>query len=95
MRFVLVGLIAGVASGAIQFWLLSKFTRSITGGVFGAKVVFFAVSQFLLPFVVLLVFAVLFPGGILWSGVGMASTVLACAFSAFFLRRLQEGIRHD
>ena len=84
MRCALVGLIIGAAFGAVQFMMLSKFTRSITGGAFGAGAVILAVSQFLTPIAVLLCFALFFPGVVLWTGAGMAVSLIVCALAGFF-----------
>lgn len=73
------GLFIGIASGAFQFWMLSRFTRSVTTGKFGVKTVPIAVAQFLFPFIVLIGCAFLLTDGLLWAGVGMAVVLIACA----------------
>lgn len=82
----LTGLIIGAASGAIQFLILSKFTRAVTGGTLSVKSALFGVLQFFLPLIVLLGCALLFPKGLMWSGIGMAATLIACALVSFILR---------
>ena len=81
----LIGLVIGVASGAVQFWMLSKFTRAITDGAINVKSVLFGMSQFFLPIVVLLCCALLFPAGLMWSGIGMAASLLFCAIVGFLI----------
>jgi len=85
VRFALIGLIIGVIFGLAQFWLLSKFTSTVSRGEFDKKTALFAVFQFLLPVAVLVPCAFLLPNGLLWSGVGMASTLIVCAIVRFLI----------
>ena len=94
-RFFLLGLIIGAASGVLQFWLLSKFTAVVTdgntaGGKLNNKMVLFAVSQFLLPLLVLLGCALLLFDGLLWAGAGMAASLIICAAARFLISRRQR-----
>ena len=73
----------GAGSGIAQFWMLSKFTHAIAHGTIDTKSVFFAVIQFFFPLAVLLLCVLLFPGGLLWSGIGMAATLIICALVKF------------
>ena len=79
----MIGFIIGVVSGAIQYWMLAKFTASVTGGALDVKSVLFGVSQFFMPVAVLLCCALLFPKGLMWSGIGMAAVLVVCAFTKF------------
>ena len=85
------GIFIGLASGALQFFLLLKFTKIITGGKFGSKAVVFGITQFLLPFVVLLLSAfflgdnILGEGFLMWIGIGMAAALVICAIVRFII----------
>ena len=81
----MLGFIIGAASGVIQFWMLSKFTGAIILGKLNSKVVLFAVSQFILPLIVLLCCSLLLPLSLLWAGVGMAVSLIFCAVIKFLL----------
>jgi len=81
----IIGFCIGVATGAIQFFLLSKFTTSITGGKTGTKTVLFALTQFLFPFAVLLISALLLKSDILPIGVGIAGSLVICAVVKFLM----------
>lgn len=83
----MLGFIIGGASGAAQFWMLSRFTQAITGGTFNTKAVLLGVAQFLIPLIVLLVCALLLRNDLLWAGVGMASALLGCALARFIKNR--------
>ena len=82
----MIGLIIGAVSGAAQFLLLSKFTASVTGGTLCVKTALFGVSQFFIPVAVLLCCALLFPAGLMWSGIGMAASLVICALINFVFR---------
>ena len=77
----------GVVAGAIQYLLLQKFTGSVTAGKgkSGGKSAAFALAQFLLPFVVLVVCALVYVDSLMWVGIGMASALLICAVVKFVL----------
>jgi hypothetical protein len=81
----LLGFIIGAVSGVVQFWLLSKFTGSVTKGKFGGKTVLFAITQFFLPFAVLLISALLLLESLLWTGVGMGTALIVSAVIKFLI----------
>ena len=81
----MIGFFIGLASGVVQFWLLSKFTGAVTGGKLNNKTVLFVVAQFFLPFVVLLGCALLMSGSLLFTGAGMSASLIVCALVRFFL----------
>jgi len=87
VRLVLFGLIIGAASGAVQFWMLSRFTKSVTGGALNTKAALLGVCQFLLPLLVLAGCALLFADGLLWAGVGMIGVIVSCALVQFLRSR--------
>jgi len=80
---VLPGFIIGAASGAVQFWLLLKFTNAVTRGDISYKVAVFAISQFLLPIVVLICCALLLYQSLLFTGIGMTASLIICAVARF------------
>ena len=81
----MLGFVIGVASGAVQFWMLAKFTSSITHGTFNNKTVIFAITQFLLPLVVLVGCAFLLSESLMWTGIGIAASLIICAAVRFIL----------
>ena len=81
----IIGFCIGIITGAVQFFLLSKFTGSATGGRTGMKTVLFALTQFLLPFAVLLISAFILEGDILPIGIGIAVSLIICAIVKYIL----------
>jgi len=79
----IIALIFGIATGVVQFFLLYKFVTSVTGGKTGSKTLIFAVTQFLFPFVILVICAFLLPGGLMWLGIGAAASLITCAVVKF------------
>jgi len=80
-----LGFIIGAVSGIVQFFLLSKFTSSVTGGKSGKRTVLFAITQFLLPFAVLVVCAFLLSSELMLAGIGIAAALIICAAVKFFI----------
>jgi len=81
----MLGISIGVVAGVIQFFLLMKFTGAVTGGKFSKKTVLFAITQFLLPFAVLLICAFFLEGELLLVGIGIASSLVLCAVVRFIM----------
>ena len=81
----MIGLAIGAACGAVQYWMLSKFTSAIVGSALDIKSVLLAVAQFILPILVLLCCALLFPKGLMWSAIGIAAALIGCSFTRFML----------
>ena len=88
---MLLGSIIGAASGVLQFWMLSKFTKAVTDGGFDKKAVMFGVIQFFLPLAVLLGCAFLLDGALLWAAAGMAAVLIVASFIKFLLARSSAG----
>jgi len=80
-----IGFGIGAVTGVVQFILLSKFTTNATGGKSPSKTVMFALTQFLLPFSVLLISAFLLDGNILPIGIGIAAALIVCAVVKFLI----------
>ena len=83
----MIGFIIGVISGAIQFFLLTKFTGSVTRGKLTGKAVLFGLVQFLLPFAVLVSVVFLLPDELIHTAIGMATSLLASAIIKFIFTR--------
>ena len=78
-----VSLLIGGATGVVQFYLLYKFVTSVTGGKTGTKTIIFAITQFIFPFVILVICAFLLPASIMWVGIGVAVSLVTCAIIRF------------
>ena len=81
----MLGFVIGAAAGAVQFWMLTKFTGAVTRGTFSNKTVLFAITQFLLPLAVLLSCAFLMSESLMWTGIGIAASLIICAAVRFIL----------
>ena len=79
----IIAVIVGIATGVVQFFLLYKFVTSVTGGKAGSKTLLFAITQFLFPFVILVICAFLLPAGLMWLGIGAAASLVTCAIIKF------------
>ena len=79
----IIAVVVGIATGAVQFFLLYNFITSVTGGKTGTKTLIFAITQFIFPFAILVICAFLFPNSLLWAGIGMASSLIICAVIRF------------
>ena len=84
---MLIGLIIGVVAGVLQFWMLLKFTKAVTGGNLDNKTVFLGIGQFLLPLAVLLICAFLLSDALLWAAIGIVGTLLLCGIVRFLIGR--------
>ena len=84
---MLPGLIIGVASGVLQFWMLAKFTKAVTGGGLDKKAVLFGVFQFFLPLAVLLGCAFLLSDALVWAAVGIAGSLVLCALARYITNK--------
>ena len=84
---MLIGLIIGAVSGVLQFWMLTKFTKAVTGGGFSGKTALLGVSQFFLPLIVLLGCAFLLNNALLWAAIGMIAALVVCALARFLSPR--------
>ena len=80
---IIVGLLIGLVTGAIQFFLLFKFVTSVTGGKSSTKTIIFAITQFFFPFVILVICAFLIGDSLMWVGIGIASALIIGAIIRF------------
>ena len=84
---MLPGLVVGVASGLLQFWMLVRFTKAVTGNGLNKKSILLGISQFLLPLAVLLGCVFLLRDSLLWAASGMAAVLIVCAVARFLKKR--------
>ena len=84
---MVLGLIIGAVSGLLQFWMLAKFTKAVTGGGLDKKAALLGACQFLLPLVVLLGCAFLFYDSLLWAASGMVAVLVVCSTVRFLLNK--------
>jgi len=91
--FIALGLFIGVISGTVQFFLLSKFTGTITKGKLTNKTVLFALTQFLFPFAVLVVSAFFMPDSLMWIGIGMGAALLTSAIVKFVISSRTQDVK--
>ena len=92
MIIIMLGFAIGAVSGVIQFFLLSKFTGAITKGKVGGKTVLFVVTQFLLPFAVLFLCAILLGvEALMMVGIGIAAALIISALIKFFFFSKSAG----
>jgi len=83
MLKLIIALLVGLATGAVQFYLLFKFVNNVTGEGIGKKTILFALTQFLFPFAVLVICAFLLPENLLWVGIGIAVALIIFAVVRF------------
>ena len=79
----MLGLIIGAASGAVQVWMLARFSKAVSGGALDKLTVLFGVCQFFLPLVVLLGCAFLLTSALLWAAVGMVAMLIGFSLIRF------------
>ena len=92
-QHMLIGLIIGIASGAVQFLMLASFTSAVTGASQNKRTVLFAVIQFAMPLVILVACALFIEGSILWAAIGMTASLMLCAFVRFILSNKKNSKR--
>ena len=94
-RGALLGFFLGAASGVIQFWMLSRFTKAVTNSQgrisFNNKFVLLAVSQIFFPMIILACCALLLRQSLLWIGVSMAASLIVCAIARFLSTFIRHG----
>jgi len=84
---LLPGFIIGAVSGALQFWMLAKFTKAVTGGGLDKKAVLLGVCQFFLPLIVLLGCAFLLNNALIWAAAGMVAVLIICSLVRFLTNK--------
>ncbi|MDR2357968.1 MAG: hypothetical protein LBD92_07815 [Oscillospiraceae bacterium] len=86
----MAGFLIGVVTGGAHFWLLSRFTRAVTGGGLTGGAALLGVAQFLLPLAVLLAVAFVRREMLLTAGAGMAAALIGCALARFAVARARK-----
>ncbi len=86
----MIGFAVGVAAGAIQFWLLSKFTGHVTGGGLTPHAVLLGLLQLLLPLGVLIAVAFLWRQDLLFAGIGISGALMGGLLVRIILIRLKK-----
>lgn len=79
----MLGFVIGAVTGAVQYFLLSKFTGGLTRGKVTGKTILFALIQFLMPFIVLVAVAFLLRDQLVFTAIGMASALMISAIVKF------------
>ncbi len=96
----MIGLAVGLFTGGLQFWLLSRFTKSVTGGAMTHATVLLGLLQLFLPFAVLAGIAFLRRQDLLWTGIGITGALLGgvlvrAALKALGKKERGEQAHHD
>ena len=85
MLEIIIGLLIGIVSGFIQFLLLYKFITSVTGGKGISRIIIFAITQFLFPFIILLLCGFFLTNSLMWIGIGMGASLIISAGVRFYI----------
>jgi hypothetical protein len=85
-----IGFAVGIAAGAAQFWLLTRFTRRVTSGCITSPVVLLGFLQLLLPFGVLLAVALLRRQDLVLAGAGISGALIGGLLVRHILVRLKK-----
>ncbi len=91
----MIGFAVGIAVGAFQFWLLTRFTKRVTSGGLTPHAVLLGFLQLLLPLIVLLAVAILRRQDLLWAGVGISGALIGGLFTRFILLWLKKRDGED
>lgn len=91
----MVGAIIGLITGAAMFWLLSKFTASITTGKSIMKGILFGMASFLLPTVVLVAMAFIIRPDLLWTAIAITVALMGSAIIKYVLSMRKTRGRED
>jgi len=83
--WISIGLLIGIATGVLQFYMLKKFTGAVSLGKITNKTVIFAITQFLFPFAVLVICAFLIRDHLMWVGIGIAAALVIGAILWFVI----------
>ena len=86
---MLIGLLIGVISGAVQFWLLAKFSRAMTNDGLDKKALLIGICQFLIPFLVLALCAILLDDALIPAIIGMTLTLSVFLIARHFISNMK------
>lgn len=95
---IIFGLLIGIATGALQVYLLGKFINGITATEAGSSAgtkglpgyIAAGMAQLLLPFAALIAVAFLYRDALLWAGVGTGTSLLIFGIIKALLKK-KEG----
>ena len=90
--FHIIAVLIGLATGAVQFFLLYKFVTTVTGSKVSNKTIIFALTQFLFPFAVLVICAFLLPHSLMWVGIGIGVSLVTCAIIKFLVKPKKKDL---
>lgn len=83
---MLIGVFAGLITGAVQLFLLVSFVDSVTAGKVNAKAIIFAFLQMLVPLAGLTLCALFARSALVAMGISLAATLLVGAATVLFIR---------
>ena len=89
--FIVLCIFIGLVTGVVQYLLLKKFTGAVSKGKMTGKTVIFAVTQFLFPFAVLVICALLLVDSLMWVAIGIATALVFCAVYKFIVTSRSKG----
>ena len=85
-----MGIVVGICSGGIQFFLLSRMVARVAGGKASPLIMLLGAAQFLLPAAVLLVVALINPAWLVSCGIAIASTLLALSVGLIVIKTVKK-----
>jgi hypothetical protein len=93
----MLGLAAGLLFGALQFWILWRFTGCIAGGSNGHLFMLLGLSQYLLPLLVLIVAAFFWFQELILTAIGLTVVpIIGAVWYAYAnLHGKKKGDRYD
>lgn len=96
---IVIGLVLGIAVGALQIFLLTKFLKGITeaakpgensDSVNTSAYMISGFAQLLIPFAVLIAVAFIYRDALLWTGIGAGTSLIILGVIKFIVGR-KEG----
>ena len=91
----MIGIAVGIIAGAIQYWLLAKFTARIARGGADIRTVLLGLAQFFLPLGVLIGMAFIRRQELLTTAIGITVILLFGAVGKVLLRGRQTSGRGE
>lgn len=91
----MIGLIIGILTGVGTYWLLSKFSTTMTQGTAPMKGSLYGILSFLLPMAALIAVAFIKRSDLLISAIGIIACLLASAVLKYMLGTRKSRGRED